>query len=65
MRLACLILFPGLLVGLFGCTGIAGASFGIAELLSCLSLAAFLVTAAFAFAVFLVGARELFLDMRA
>ena len=58
LRWACLFLLVGLLVGLFGFTGIAGASFGIAKLLSVVFLTVFLAMAALAFTIFLARDRR-------
>jgi uncharacterized membrane protein YtjA (UPF0391 family) len=55
LRWAFLLLLVGLLVGLFGFTGIAGASFGIAKLLFFVSLVIFSVMAALAATVFLAA----------
>jgi uncharacterized membrane protein YtjA (UPF0391 family) len=57
LRWGFLFLLVGLLVGLFGFTGIEGASFGIAKFLFVQFLAVFLVMAAIALTVFLAGPR--------
>jgi uncharacterized membrane protein YtjA (UPF0391 family) len=55
LRWACLFLMVGLLVGLFGFTGIAGASFVIAQHLFFVFVAIFSVMAALALTVFLAS----------
>ena len=57
LRWGFLFLLVGLLVGLFGFTGIEGASFEIAKFLFVPFLAVFLVMAAIALTVFLASAR--------
>ena len=58
LRWACLILMVGVLVGLFGFTGITGASFGIAKLLFFVSLVIFTVMAALAATIFLAASGQ-------
>jgi uncharacterized membrane protein YtjA (UPF0391 family) len=58
LRWGFLFLLVGLLVGLFGFTGIEGASFGIAKLMFVPFLAVFLVMAALALTVFLASAHR-------
>ena len=58
LRWAFMFLMVGLLVGLFGFTGIAGASYEIAKLLFFLFLALFFVMAVLALTIFLHSAHH-------